>query len=85
MAPIRQTSPKRELVDKYGAATVEAIEASIELNLPIIVHSRNAEKETFDTLSIYKNEKPKMTLFLPIASIAWLEGFTETRKQKMDI
>ena len=28
------------------------IEASIELNVPIIVHSRNAEKETFDILSI---------------------------------
>ena len=38
------------------------IEASIELNVPIIVHSRNAEKETFDTLSIYKNEKPKILM-----------------------
>ena len=27
------------------------IEASIELNVPIIVHSRNAEKETFETVS----------------------------------
>ena len=38
------------------------IEASVELNVPIIVHSRNAEKETFDTLSIYKNEKPKILM-----------------------
>ena len=38
------------------------IEASIELNVPIIVHSRNAEKETFDTLNIYKNEKPKILM-----------------------
>ena len=38
------------------------IEASIELNIPIIVHSRNAEKETFDTLSIYKNDKPKILM-----------------------
>ena len=38
------------------------IEASIELNVPIIVHSRNAEKETFDILSIYKNEKPKILM-----------------------
>ncbi len=38
------------------------IEASIELNVPIIVHSRNAEKETFETLSIYKNFKPKILM-----------------------
>ena len=38
------------------------IEASVALNVPIIVHSRNAEKETFDTLSIYKNDKPKILM-----------------------
>jgi len=38
------------------------IEASIELNVPIIVHSRNAEKETFEVLSIYKNSKPKILM-----------------------
>ena len=30
------------------------IEASIELKRPIIIHSRNAEKETFDILNSYK-------------------------------
>tara|TARA_B100001175_G_C19495666_1_gene635133 strand:- start:1001 stop:1765 length:765 start_codon:yes stop_codon:yes gene_type:complete len=38
------------------------IEASIELNIPIIVHSRNAEKETFDILNTYKKEKPKILM-----------------------
>ena len=38
------------------------IEASIELNVPIIVHSRNAEKETFDILDSYKNSKPKILM-----------------------
>ena len=38
------------------------IEASIDLNVPIIVHSRNAEKETFDILSIYKDSKPKILM-----------------------
>ena len=38
------------------------IEASIELNVPIIVHSRNAEKETFDLLDSYKNSKPKILM-----------------------
>ena len=38
------------------------IEASIELSLPIIVHSRNAENETFDILNSYKEQKPKILM-----------------------
>ena len=38
------------------------IEASIELNVPIIVHSRNAENETFEVLTKYKNSKPKILM-----------------------
>ena len=35
------------------------IKASIELNYPLIVHSRNAELETFDILNKYKDKKPR--------------------------
>ena len=38
------------------------IEASIEIDLPIIVHSRNAERETFGILNEYKNQKPKILM-----------------------
>jgi len=38
------------------------IEAAIDLNVPIIVHSRNAEKETFDILNDYKKSKPKILM-----------------------
>ena len=38
------------------------IEASIDLNVPIIVHSRNAESETFDILNYYKKSKPKILM-----------------------
>ena len=38
------------------------IEASIELNMPIIVHSRNAEKETFEILNKYKNTNIKILM-----------------------
>ncbi|OUX38465.1 MAG: hydrolase TatD [Candidatus Pelagibacter sp. TMED273] len=38
------------------------IEASIELNIPLIVHSRNAEKETFEILNSYKEYKPKILM-----------------------
>ena len=38
------------------------IEAAIELDIPIIVHSRNAEKETFEILSKYKTFEPKILM-----------------------
>jgi len=38
------------------------IEASIELNRPIIIHSRNAEKETFNILNSYKNTNLKILM-----------------------
>jgi len=38
------------------------IEAAIELNIPLIVHSRNAEDETFKILNSYKEYKPKILL-----------------------
>ena len=38
------------------------IDASIELNMPIIIHSRSAEKETFDILNSYKNTNLKILM-----------------------
>ena len=38
------------------------IEAAIEIDIPIIVHSRNSEKETFEVLNEYKNQKPKILM-----------------------
>ena len=40
----------------------EHIEASIETNVPLIIHSRDAEKETFEILNDYKNEKLKILM-----------------------
>ena len=38
------------------------IEASLDLNLPLIIHSRNAENETFDILNSYKKNNPKILM-----------------------
>ena len=38
------------------------IEASIELNIPVIIHSRNAEEETFDILNSYKGSNLKILM-----------------------
>ena len=38
------------------------IEASIKTNIPLIIHSRNAENETFDLLNEYKNDDLKILM-----------------------
>ena len=38
------------------------IKAAIETNLPVIVHSRNAENQTFQLLNKYKNENLKILM-----------------------
>jgi TatD DNase family protein len=41
---------------------INHIEAAIDLNLPIIVHSRNSEVETFKILNEYKEYNPKILM-----------------------
>ena len=48
--------------DKQISSFKVHIEASIDLNIPLIVHSRNAEKETYDILNQYKSDKPKILM-----------------------
>ena len=38
------------------------IDAAISLNYPIIIHSRNAENETFDVLNNFKNKNSKILM-----------------------
>ena len=38
------------------------IEASLDLDMPIIVHSRSAEKDTYEILYSYKNYNPKILM-----------------------
>ncbi|WP_435087100.1 TatD family hydrolase [Candidatus Pelagibacter bacterium nBUS_33] len=40
----------------------EHIEAAIKTNSPLIIHSRDAEKVTFDILSDYTNQNPKILM-----------------------
>ena len=51
-------SGKERQVESFKAH----IEASIELKKPLIVHSRNAEEETFDILNSYKPEDLKILM-----------------------
>ncbi len=51
-------SDKNKQIDSFKSH----IEASIELNVPIVVHSRNAEDETFNILNNYKNSKLKIII-----------------------
>ena len=51
-------SEKEKQIDSFK----KHIEASIELQTPLIIHSRNAEKETFDILEDYKNDNLKILM-----------------------
>ena len=48
--------------EKQITSFKEHIEASIETNSPLIVHSRNAENETYEVLNSYKNHNPKILM-----------------------
>ena len=48
--------------DKQISSFKVHIEASIETNLPLIVHSRDAENETYKILESYKNYNPKILM-----------------------
>ncbi len=48
--------------DKQILSFKEHIKASIKTNIPLIVHSRNAENETFEILNEYKNENIKILM-----------------------
>ena len=48
--------------DKQISSFKVHIEASIELDKPIIIHSRDAEKQTFEILNSYKNKNLKILM-----------------------
>ena len=51
-------SDKKSQIESFNSH----IEAAIDLDVPLIVHSRNAEEETYDILSKYKEKKPKILM-----------------------
>ena len=51
-------SNKERQIDSFK----DHIEASIELKIPIIIHSRNAEDETFNILNSYNNKNLKILM-----------------------
>ena len=53
-----ENSKKNDQIQSF----IEHIEASIVLKYPLIVHSRSAEKETFDILNNYKNSDVKILM-----------------------
>ena len=48
--------------DKQIKSFIEHIKASIETNSPLVIHSRNAEEDTFDILNNYKNNNLKILM-----------------------
>ena len=48
--------------DKQISSFREHIKAAIKVKFPLIVHSRNAENETYEILNEYKNHNPKILM-----------------------
>ena len=48
--------------DKQIKSFIEHIKASIETNSPLVIHSRNAEEDTFDILNNYKDNNLKILM-----------------------
>ena len=59
--------------DKQIKSFKEHIKASIKTNIPLIVHSRNAENETFEILNEYKDENIKILMHCFTGSKKFLE------------
>ena len=59
--------------DKQISSFKTHIEAAIELNNPIIIHSRDAENETFEILNSYKNENLKILMHCFTGSLKFSE------------
>ena len=51
-------SDKKNQINSF----INHIEAAIDLNIPLIVHSRNAETDTFDIINSYKNQNLKVLM-----------------------
>tara|TARA_B100001540_G_scaffold303088_1_gene311321 strand:- start:160 stop:957 length:798 start_codon:yes stop_codon:yes gene_type:complete len=51
-------SDKKNQIDSFH----KHIEAALDLKLPVIVHSRNAEKETFEIINSYKSSNLKILM-----------------------
>ena len=56
----------------------EHVKASIELNIPLVVHSRNAEKETFEILNQFKAQNIKILMHC-------FTGSTEFAKKMLNL
>ena len=48
--------------EKQIISFIKHIDAAINLNIPLIVHSRNAENDTFNILKKYKNQNLKVLM-----------------------
>ena len=56
---------------------VSHIEAAIDLNLPLIIHSRNAEKDTFNILNEFKNKNIKILMHCFTGSLSLAKKLLE--------
>ena len=68
-----KNSNKENQIDSFH----KHIQAAIDLDLPIIVHSRNAEHETFEAINNYKDTKLKILMHCFTGSLSFAQKLLE--------
>ena len=63
--------------EKQISSFISHIEASLILDLPLIIHSRNAETETFEILNTYRNKKIKILMHCFTGSVLFAKKLLE--------
>ena len=53
------------------ASFISHVEAALDLDLPIIIHSRNADIKTYEILNSFKNQKPKILMHCFTGSLSF--------------
>ena len=56
---------------------ISHIEAALNLNLPIVIHSRNAENETYEILNSFRDKNPKILMHCFTGSLEFAKKLLE--------
>ena len=63
--------------ERQTKSFISHIEAALNLNLPIVIHSRNAENETYEILNSFRDKNPKILMHCFTGSLEFAKKLVE--------
>ena len=63
--------------ERQTKSFISHIEAALNLNLPIVIHSRNAENETYEILNSFRDKNPKILMHCFTGSLEFAKKLLE--------